>query len=75
MENAAAGSRLLLDAAFLVPADRSTAFRATLRQQTRQLSGEGLVVSLTGPWPPYNFIEYAAGRRRPTRRQSEAPPR
>ena len=54
------GSRLLLDAAFLVPAGRTAAFRAALRQNARKVSGVGLVVSLTGPWPPYNFID--AGR-------------
>ena len=56
-EELAPGSRLLLDAAFLVPAQRGTAFRAEVRRQVKELSGSGLVVSLTGPWPPYNFID------------------
>ena len=56
-EQMAPGSRLLLDAAFLVPVRRATAFRRALRQQVKSLSGSGLVVSLTGPWPPYNFID------------------
>ena len=56
-EAMAPGSRLLLDAAFLVPARRATAFRAEVRKQVKGLSGSGLVVSLTGPWPPYNFID------------------
>jgi hypothetical protein len=56
-EQAAPGSRLLLDAAFLVPARRASTFRNALRQQARMLSGSGLVVSLTGPWPPYNFVD------------------
>jgi hypothetical protein len=56
-EQAAPGSRLLLDAAFLVPARGATAFRNALRQHARTLSGSGLVVSLTGPWPPYNFVD------------------
>jgi hypothetical protein len=55
-EQAAPGSRLLLDAAFLVPKPKANGFRRTLRQQARQLSASGLVVSLTGPWPPYNFV-------------------
>jgi hypothetical protein len=55
-EQAAPGSRLLLDAAFLVPARKGGAFRAELRRNTKALGGSGLVVSLTGPWPPYNFI-------------------
>jgi hypothetical protein len=56
LERAAPGSRLLLDAAFLVPAAKATAFRAALRKHTRTLRGSGVAVSLTGPWPPYNFI-------------------
>jgi hypothetical protein len=59
-EQAAPGSRLLLDAAFLVPTRGAGAFRALLRQQARRLSGSGLAISLTGPWPPYNFVTSSA---------------
>jgi hypothetical protein len=55
-EQAAPGSRLLLDAAFLVPTGKAAAFRAALRRNIKGLGRSGLVVSLTGPWPPYNFI-------------------
>jgi hypothetical protein len=55
-EQAAPGSRLLLDAAFLVPTRRAGSFRNALRRAARQLGPGGLVASLTGPWPPYNFI-------------------
>jgi hypothetical protein len=55
-EEAAPGSRLLLDAAFLVPRRRSAAFRSALRRNARTLGAAGIVVSLTGPWPPYNFV-------------------
>ena len=55
-EQAAPGSRVLVDAAFLVPVRRTAAFRTALRQQARVLSAPGVVVSLTGPWPPYNFV-------------------
>jgi hypothetical protein len=55
-EKAAPGSRLLLDAAFLVPARGGAAFRAALKKHSRALARSGLAVSLTGPWPPYNFI-------------------
>ncbi len=58
-EQAAPGSRLLLDAAYLVPAKRAAAFRSALRQGARSLDAAGIVVSLTGPWPPYNFIASA----------------
>lgn len=55
-EQAAPVSRLLLDAAFLVPARRTTAFRTLVGRHARTLDGAGLTLSLTGPWPAYNFI-------------------
>jgi gas vesicle protein GvpL/GvpF len=57
LERAAPESRLLLDAAFLVPSAKRVAFRSAVRQHTRDLRGAGIAVSLTGPWPPYNFIQ------------------
>jgi gas vesicle protein GvpL/GvpF len=50
-------SRLLLDAAFLVDTGQVEPFRAVTRRLTRELKGEGFSLELTGPWPPYNFIE------------------
>jgi hypothetical protein len=56
------GARLLVDAAFLVPIKRTTAFRATLRREARALGASGIAVAVTGPWPPYNFIGSARRR-------------
>jgi gas vesicle protein GvpL/GvpF len=53
------GSRLLLDAAFLVPRSREQRFRTAVARQTRKLAPEGYAVHLSGPWPPYSFIERA----------------
>ena len=50
------GSRVVLDAAFLVPARRAAAFRAAVRRHADPLKRTGVGVALTGPWPPYNFI-------------------
>jgi hypothetical protein len=50
------GSRLLLDAAFLVRREAASRFRAAVREVRRRLGGEGYTVVLTGPWPPYNFV-------------------
>jgi hypothetical protein len=55
-EQAAPGSRLVLDAAFLVPVRRAAAFRAAVNRHARSLADAGLTVALTGPWPAYNFI-------------------
>jgi hypothetical protein len=61
-EAAAPDSRLLLDAAFLVPVRRTAAFRRALAGEARGLAATGIVVSLTGPWPPYNFIDASSRR-------------
>jgi hypothetical protein len=50
------GAPLLLDAAFLVPRTRSARFRAAVARRARVLEPHGYTVSLTGPWPPYNFM-------------------
>ena len=57
LERAAPGSRLLLDAAFLVPVAKGGAFRSASRQRVRDLRALGVTMSLTGPWPAYNFVE------------------
>src|SRR5262245_12044435 len=57
LERVAPGSRLLLDAAYLVPAGKTGAFRSAVRQHASGLRAAGITVSLTGPWPPYNFIQ------------------
>jgi hypothetical protein len=54
-EEAAPGSRLLLDAAYLVPSTDGVAFRAAVRREARKLAPSGIGAALTGPWPPYNF--------------------
>ena len=51
------GSRLWLDAAFLVARGRRRSFEAALRKESRRLEALGFQVTLTGPWPPYNFVE------------------
>ncbi len=73
-EQGVPGSRVLLDAAFLVPAGQAGAFRSALQQHTRTLAASGLVVSLTGPWPAYNFIDKPARAARPTARRKAASP-
>jgi gas vesicle protein GvpL/GvpF len=51
------GGPLLLDAAFLVPRPRSRAFTAMVRRERRALARRGYQLTLTGPWPPYSFID------------------
>ena len=53
------GARLLLDAAFLVAKAGGDGFAAAVERWTDRLSEHGCDLNLTGPWPPYNFIEEA----------------
>jgi hypothetical protein len=53
----AQSTRLLLDAAFLVAIAATARFRAATRRAVRSLNRDGYGVEVTGPWPPYNFIE------------------
>ncbi len=53
------GGRLLLDAAFLVPADRRAEWEAIVESCAASLAPRACDVTLTGPWPPYNFIAEA----------------
>jgi hypothetical protein len=50
------GSRLLLDAAFLVRSRNARGFEAAVRREGRALERKGIALSLTGPWPAYNFV-------------------
>jgi hypothetical protein len=52
----AACARTLLDASFLVSSRRANAFRAPLRRKMLELNDAGIAVSLTGPWPAYDFV-------------------
>lgn len=54
-----AGARMLLDAAFLVPEDRAAAFEGAVARCSERLAARACEVTLTGPWPPYHFIEEA----------------
>jgi len=50
-------SRLLLDAAFLVPRARAARFRKSVESRAKQIAPAGYALQLSGPWPPYSFVE------------------
>lgn len=52
--------RVVLDAAFLVPRRRTRVFRAAVQAAAGRLADRGYDVTLTGPWPPYNFVADAS---------------
>ena len=56
-ERPAQGGPLLLDAAFLVARTRSARFEKAATGAARDLERHGYRVTVSGPWPPYSFIE------------------
>jgi hypothetical protein len=52
-----ASTGLLLDAAFLVGSEHLEAFKRELSTAAESLLRDGCRVSLTGPWPPYSFVD------------------
>jgi hypothetical protein len=49
--------RLLLDAVLLVDRTKTGALRRAVAREARTLAREGMDLVLTGPWPPYHFLE------------------
>jgi hypothetical protein len=49
-------SPLLLDGAFLVRSAEVAGFEKTVDRWAKRLAERACEVTLTGPWPPYNFI-------------------
>ena len=48
---------LLLDAAFLVPRSHVARFRKSAAREAKALARQGYDLTLTGPWPPYTFVQ------------------
>lgn len=55
-EDAAGVTAPLLDAAFLVATRRRTKFHGLAKRLAREVGGRGARMTVTGPWPVYNFI-------------------
>jgi hypothetical protein len=53
------GSSLLLDVAYLVTTATEGRFREDTDRLARELAAHGLMLELTGPWPPYSFATLA----------------
>ena len=50
-------AEMFLNAAYLVSAGREDAFRDALTELADELGPSGVAYELTGPWPPYNFVD------------------
>ena len=53
----AQGGPLLMDAAFLVPRARVASFKVLAAREARTLAKQGYAVTVSGPWPPYTFVQ------------------
>ena len=53
----AQGGPLLLDAAFLVPRARAATFKTLAARESKALARHGYGLTLSGPWPPYTFVQ------------------
>ncbi|HJY76887.1 MAG TPA: GvpL/GvpF family gas vesicle protein [Burkholderiales bacterium] len=51
------GRPALLDAAFLVPRARAASFQAQVSRESRNYARHGYRLTLSGPWPPYSFMQ------------------
>jgi hypothetical protein len=52
---------MLLNAAYLVPRDRTNQLSEAVERLREEWQGRGFLLELTGPWPPYNFVSGQAG--------------
>jgi hypothetical protein len=50
------GIEVVLNWAFLLPRSATPAFRARVDQMNEKQAMGGLVLELSGPWPPYRFV-------------------
>jgi hypothetical protein len=53
---AAAGRLPILNAAYLVDRNAEAQLRALVAEVSGELAAEGVTLTLTGPWPAYNFV-------------------
>jgi hypothetical protein len=51
---------VLLDAAFLVAQGKARPFQEAAKKAASALAKDGYELTLTGPWPPYNFVAESA---------------
>ena len=54
---ASAATPPLLDAAFLVPSGKRAAFKAAAQREVARCAKAGAQMTISGPWPAYNFVE------------------
>jgi len=56
-------AEMVLNASYLVPTEAAEAFRELVESLGHRHGAEGIDLELTGPWPPYNFVDAPADDR------------
>ena len=51
---------MLLNGAYLVRVEREKAFADVMNALQSSYGNDGVRFELTGPWPPYNFVDVEA---------------
>lgn len=51
------GREMIMNAACLVKNDALPSFRDLFQELAKEATRRGMMLELTGPWPPYNFVE------------------
>jgi hypothetical protein len=54
-------SRVILNATYLVPVVGEKNFRSSITDIAKQLLSEGIRIEVSGPWPPYHFVDVDLG--------------
>lgn len=54
-------AEMILNEAYLLEDSRIDELQSTIRELGERWAPHGLLVELTGPWPPYNFVSDSAG--------------
>jgi hypothetical protein len=56
-EVAGRAGEMILNGAYLVPQEREEEFKGTVAALQSRFGHDGVRYELTGPWPPYNFVD------------------
>ena len=54
-------AEMILNQAYLLEDERIEQLQSTVAELSERWAPQGLLVELTGPWPPYNFVSDSAG--------------
>ncbi len=55
-DGSAGSVKMVLNYAFLVRKSRFNSFSSTFERTQKRVAKQGIMLKLSGPWPPYNFV-------------------